>query len=336
MKSTRMFYTAFVAVVIVLTLAACGNSGSSSNTGSGDEEKESSDNNHSITVTDAAGEKQLDGIPQNIVVLEWTYVEDLLALGVNPAGVADIKGYQNYVNIEPELPEDVQDVGTRPEPSLEKIAKLNPDLIITTMTNHKDISGELNDIAPTLMFQPYPEKGGQTQYEEMETTFNTIAKAVGKQDKAKQVLSNLDQRYDELKTRLSDAGLTGTDILLSQTFSSNETATLRLFTDNAMIMEILNKIGLKNAYEASTFQAYGFATSTVEDLAPYQNSNFMHITQEDDNVIKNQLAGNAVWENLDFVEQDRIYALPGNTWTFGGPLSAEVFAEEAVKALTGE
>src|SRR5690242_17122902 len=37
--------------------------------------------------------------PQRVVALEWTYVEDLLALGVQPVGIADIEGYKAWVKI---------------------------------------------------------------------------------------------------------------------------------------------------------------------------------------------------------------------------------------------
>ncbi|SFM04343.1 ABC transporter substrate-binding protein [Salibacterium qingdaonense] len=344
MKRSKTFYIALLSAVMMLALAACGvgsDSGSNDDSGSGGEESsESTDESSSsetITVTDATGEEtQLEETPQNIVVLEWVYAEDLLALGVQPEGMADIEGYKSWVNIEPSLSESVTDVGTRQEPSLEEIAQLEPDLIITSMSRHEGISDELNDIAPTLMFQPYPEEGQGNQYEEMESTFQKIAKAVDKQDQAEQVLSDLEESYSELETQLTESGMDGTEILLSQAFSSNETATLRLFTDNSMVMQILNKIGLNNAFDGSDFESYGYVSGTVEDLEPYQDAHFMHITQEDDNVFENQLNGNPVWENLNFVQEDRLYALPGDTWTFGGPLAAEVFAEEAVEALTAQ
>ncbi|MGY4690606.1 ABC transporter substrate-binding protein [Salibacterium sp. K-3] len=343
---SRYFYIVILASFVMLALAACGggqeNAEETPEEGSGAEE-ESSDNTEedtgessSVTITDATGEKELEGTPENIVVLEWVYAEDLLALGVQPTGVADIEGYNSWVNIEPELSDNVTDVGTRQEPSLEKIAQLEPDLIITAQSRHEGISDELNEIAPTLMFEPYPEKGEGNQYEEMQTTFQEIAKAVDKEDQADQVLSDLEDSYSELESELTEAGMDGTEILLSQAFSSNETATLRLFTDNSMVMQIMNRIGLNNAYDGSDFEIYGYSQASVEDLEPYQDAHFMHIVQKDDNVFENQLDGNPVWENLNFVEEDRIYALPGDTWTFGGPLAAEVFAEETVQALTGE
>src|SRR5690606_28871868 len=70
-------------------------------------------------ITQAVGDTEIEGVPQRIVALEWTYAEDLLALGIQPAGVADVAGYETWVNVEPALADSVVDVGTRQEPSLE-------------------------------------------------------------------------------------------------------------------------------------------------------------------------------------------------------------------------
>jgi hypothetical protein len=48
-----------------------------------------------MTITHALGQTTIPSTPQRIVALEWTYVENLLALGIQPIGVADIAGY-NY------------------------------------------------------------------------------------------------------------------------------------------------------------------------------------------------------------------------------------------------
>ena len=40
----------------------------------------------SITITGVNGEVTLDKPAKKVVVLEWTYAEDLLAVGVQPAG----------------------------------------------------------------------------------------------------------------------------------------------------------------------------------------------------------------------------------------------------------
>ncbi|MFB4166134.1 ABC transporter substrate-binding protein [Alteribacillus sp. JSM 102045] len=330
-------YILILSMLLMLVIIGCSQEDSEDgNSEENNNEEQKSAENETITVEDARGEQEIEETPENIVVLEWVYAEDLLALGVEPTGVADIEGYNQWVNIEPELSENVTDVGTRQEPSLEEIAQLEPDLIITAQYRHEAISDELNEIAPTLMFEPYPEEGEGDQYEEMETTFKEIAKAVDKEEEADKVLADLDESYEEIASQLSEEGLDGTELVLSQAFSANENASLRLFTDNSMAIKILNNIGLENAYDDEEFEVYGYTETSVESLEPYQDAEFMYIVQEDDNVFENQLSGNPVWENLNFVKEDRTHALPGDTWTFGGPLAAEVFAEQAAEALIGE
>lgn len=337
----------YLTLLSFLFLAACGGINEAPENNNVEEENESPGNDASenidsesasypIKIEHELGETTLEEKPERIVVLEWVYGENLLALDLEPVGMADIEGYNAWVNVEPELSTDVVDVGTRQEPSLEEIARLEPDLIISASFRHEGIQRELENIAPTVMFNPYPEEGEQDQYEEMVTTFETMATALGEEEKAEEVLSQLDSTYEEVADGLEKIDYAGTDFVLTQAFSANETAALRLFTDNAMAVQILDNIGLSNAFDGSDFELYGYSETSVESLEPYQDANFIYIVQDDDNVFANQLAGNPVWEGLSFVEEERTYALPGDTWVFGGPLAAEVFAEEMLELFSEE
>ena len=71
-----------------------------------------------ITITDGRGkEVTLAGPATTVVTLEWGNTEDLITLGVQPAGVADIKGYRAWVSSAAITGTPV-DVGLRGEPSL--------------------------------------------------------------------------------------------------------------------------------------------------------------------------------------------------------------------------
>ncbi|GGM36132.1 ferrichrome ABC transporter substrate-binding protein [Paraliobacillus quinghaiensis] len=319
----------------VLVLAACGteDEGQSDNNNADNTSTTTETESASIVVQDMYGETEFDEVPERVVVLEWVYAEDVLALGVQPVGMADIENYHNWVNIEPELSEDVVDVGTRQQPNIEAIAELNPDVIITAGFRHEEIMDSLEEIAPTLAYNPYPGEGEGNQYEEMKTTFKEIAKLLQKEDEAAQVLSELDEVYETVNQEITDAGIENSDFVLSQAYSSDNNPVLRLFKDNAMAVQIMENIGLENVYESEGFQAYGFDSTSVEVLQNFQDANFFYIVQEEDNIFTNQLAGNPAWENLTFVEEGNTYGLPGDTWTFGGPLSAKVFAEQVKEAL---
>jgi ABC-type Fe3+-hydroxamate transport system substrate-binding protein len=286
-----------------------------------------------ITIDHVLGTVELEKAPERIVALEFTYVEDLLALDVQPVGVADVEGYKKWVQIDKELSADVVDVGTRQEPNLEVIAQLKPDLIIAPKFRHEQIKDKLEAIAPTVFFEPYPQDESINQYDEMVGTFNTIAKAVGKEDKAEEVLNAMSQKFEEAKAKLDGAGLATKDFVLTQAYSSSQVPVLRVFTPNAMASVILEQIGLTNAFKSEKFEMYGFAQVNIEALPAVEHANFIYVVQDDDNVFENQLKENTVWKNLAFVKENRTYALGGDAWLFGGPLSAITLVDRVTDVM---
>lgn len=287
-----------------------------------------------VTLEHAAGTTELAEPATRVVALEWTYAEDLLAVGVQPVGVADVAGYEAWVNVEPELGDEVVDVGTRQEPSLEAILALEPDLIVGVAFRHEPILGELEAIAPTLLFDPYPGAEGPTQLEEMESTLRTIATAVGRADAADEVLEGTRAAYDAARARLEEAGRIGDEVLLAQAFSVQGSPQIRVFTDNAMAMGILREIGLENAWPGE-FGTYGYDTIDLEGLVPVADADaFLYVAQSNDDPFTGALADDAIWTNLPFVQAGEAHALGGDTWLFGGPLSARLVAEVVADRLS--
>lgn len=283
------------------------------------------------TVTHAMGQSCVTGVPKRVVALEWAYAENVLALGVQPVGVADIKGYNEYVRIPVALAAGVQDVGSRQQPSLEKLRALKPDLIITTKLRAAQSYAQLTAIAPTLVFDTY---GGESQYGEMRSTFSVIAKALGRSGTARQVLSNLDARLDRVRSDLKAAGRGGEGFVFAQAYTGGGgTPTMRLFTKNSMVSQILERLGLVNAWKAPP-QPYGFTEVSLEALAGLNTKNFLYVTQKEDAVFAAPSI-KPLWQGLPFVKAGRAYALDERTWTFGGPLSALTLANGIRDRLLG-
>lgn len=290
----------------------------------------------SITITGVNGEVKLDKPAKKIVVLEWTYAEDLLAVGVQPIGMADIEEYHNWVNIDAELSGDVVNVGGRQEPNLEAIAALEPDLIIGTSFRHDGMIADLEKIAPTVIFNPYPEDEKMDLYQEMITTFNEVAKAVDKTKEAEQVLVDLDAKYEEAKTKIDNANLKTKDVILTLAYTGPQAPEVRVFTPNSMASIMLGKIGLNNIHVPDQFEMYGSSTYNVEGLTKYEDANYLYIVQDNDNIYEKQLKDNAVWKNLNFVKEDRLYELGGDTWLYGGPLSAETLLNKITTTMVNQ
>ncbi|MBX3084526.1 MAG: iron-siderophore ABC transporter substrate-binding protein [Anaerolineae bacterium] len=272
--------------------------------------------------------------PKRVIALEWTYVEDVLALGLQPVGIADIEGYHDWVKIPITLDTaNVQDVGERSEPNLELITKLQPDLIIAVQFRVAQNYDELSKIAPTLVFNPYP-VDGSSHFEEMKTTFTTLATALGREDEGKQVLADMDAYFADAQDALTAAGHAAEPFILSQGWTYDNVATFRLFTDNAMAVQILEQIGLKNAWKDAP-QQYGFSELGIEGFAPLSETefNFFYVAQTNDNDF---FAKSPLWSNLAFVKAQRAYWMGGDVWLFGGPRSAEALVDTVLHAMNIE
>ncbi|WP_246067001.1 ABC transporter substrate-binding protein [Paenibacillus koleovorans] len=333
-----------MSLLLVMLTAACGTSGtggaSTSPSASPAKTTEASKTPEATptakTIKHALGTTEIKGTVKRVVALEWSFTEAFLAVGVQPVGVADIKGFNTWVgSIPKKIDASVVDVGTRTEPNLEAIAALKPDLIVSTDSRIKSSYEALSKIAPTLAYNPYPAEGETVnQYDVMVSTFKAMADLVGKQAEADKVLADMQKSFDDSKAKLKAKGKEGAEFAITQAFSQQNAAVLRMFTDNSMLVQILNRMGLKNTFKSSKFELNGFSTTSVEALPAVQNANFIYVVQDNDDIFANQLKDNAVWKGLTFVKENRTYKLPGSTWTFGGPLSAQVIANLITDAMT--
>lgn len=317
--------TAGGAAVALALSAGCG-SGSVADPGAEETTAESG----SISVATAKGDVELSEPAADVVSLEWSYTEELLALGVTPVGVADSEAYGDWVSAPgAELPDDVTDVGSRQEPSIEKIKQLDPDVIVSDVDRLEANFDQLNDIAPVLAFQPTDEPALET----MRQNFGELAKAAGKQDEADEVLADLDDKIDEVEGRLDDAGEAGSTFALAQGFTAEGSPGIRMFTSESLAGTLIEPVGLENGWSGEP-DDWGMTTVGVESLTQVDSdATFLYIALEEDDPFTGALADNEVWTELPFVAEDRARALDPGTWVFGGPLSAMQLLDETAAAF---
>lgn len=287
-----------------------------------------------ITVEGVMGTLELDSAPQRVVALEWSLVENVLALGVQPVGIADVEGYKTWVNVPLELSADVADVGGRLEPSLESVAALEPDLILTSEGRHEAIYDALEKIAPVLMIPGDTPNDDVPPLEANFESFRLIATALGRADAADAVIAEVKQTIAGGATAIEEAGKAGEPFVVVQAFTSENQPTMRIFTNEAQIGQTLSELGLENAWQGEG-ESSGFDTVSVEALVEVADANFFYIVQDTDNIFEEQLADDPIWSSLAFVQEGRTYALGGDTWTFGGPRSLEVIVDKTLAAYLG-
>lgn len=103
-----------------------------------------------IEVNDGQHTVKLADAPKRVVVLEFSFLDSLAAVGVTPVGAADDGDAQRVLPKVRDVIGKWTSVGLRSQPSIEQIAALKPDLIVADLNRHEALSEDLSHIAPTL------------------------------------------------------------------------------------------------------------------------------------------------------------------------------------------
>ncbi|EOD67379.1 ABC transporter substrate-binding protein [Amycolatopsis vancoresmycina] len=244
----RPKWTPLVAVLASVTLlAACGQPSKPSSSGVGDQDvatggrlfstadaetaKLGADAGPGVfprTVTHALGKTKLDKKPTRVVVLDSGELDDVLALGVTPVGMATTAGQSGVPSYLADRVKGIATVGDINNLNLEAIAALTPDLIVGSKLRAKDLYPQLSKIAPTVFsIRPgFPWK----------ENLLLIGASLGDETKAVGLLNDYQKRANEVKASVKGAP----KISLLRFLSGN----IRLYGNLSFIGVILKDVGL--------------------------------------------------------------------------------------------
>lgn len=319
--------TVLATAALALVLTACGSSENVTPAA------DSSAAPQPVSVTDARNKKvDLEAPAAKVVGLEWGAVENLVTLGVMPVGVADTKGYGDWVTAG-KLDPSVKDVGTRGEASVDAIVALDPDLVIVTTDESESTVAQIEKAVPVLVVRGAEAANAIPQ---MKKNLELIGAAVGKADQAKTVNADFDKALAAGKQKIADAGKAGESYTMADGYKQGSTISIRMYTSGSLLGAVTNELGLKNSWTGAGDKDYGLAQTDIEGLTKVKDGNFLYIANKADggDVFGEDLAKNAIWKNLPFVKSGNVHRLPDGVWMFGGPKSTEQFIDAAVQAVT--
>jgi len=273
------------------------------------------------TITHELGETEIDGDPERVVALEFSFVQALDALGVEPVGIADDDEADRIEQLLGK-PIEYDSVGTRLEPNLELVSSLDPDLIIADLTRHTAIVEQLEQIAPTIVLNSW-----EGSYQDIKDSVVTIADALGDRSEGEDVVSEHEARVAELAAQIPE----GEDRRFLLAVATPDAMTLH--TSSAFTGSVFETLGLTPAITADEALESGVGIERLLDVDP----DVLFVATDGPGTVFETWQTNSAWASMAAAADGAIFEVDRNQWArFRGLQTAELIAEEIVQNVVGE
>ncbi|HDR7605761.1 iron-hydroxamate ABC transporter substrate-binding protein [Bacillus mycoides] len=296
-------------VLFVLVMSACSN-------GSTDKKNDAKGKkSETITYQSENGKVEVPANPQRVVVLS-SFAGNVMSLGVNLVGV-DSWSKQN-----PRFDSKLKSVAEVSDENVEKIAELNPDLIIG-LSNIKNVD-KLKKIAPTVTYT-YGKVDYLTQHLE-------IGKLLNKEKEAKTWVDDFKKRAQtagkDIKAKIGeDATVSVVENFNKQLYVYGENwgrGTEILYQEMKLKMpEKVKEKALKEGY-------YALSTEVLPEFA----GDYLIVSKNKDT--DNSFQETESYKNIPAVKNNRVYEANMMEFYFNDPLTLDFQLDFFKKSFLGQ
>jgi len=268
------------------------------------------------TITHAHGTTRLEAKPTRVVVLDTGELDDVLALGVVPVGVASPDGKVSPY-LEPRIP-GVTRLGPLDPLNLEAVAALKPDLILGSALRVDQLYDRLSAIAPTVLsIRPgFPWK----------ENLRLVGATLGEELKAIDLLNAYQAKADAVRTELAGAPPT---ISLVRFMPGR----LRLYGNLSFIGVILKDVGLPRPPGQDFAE---LATEISEERIDQAAGDRIFYSSYGDPVAtgQNTVVNGELWARIPAVAAGNAQQVDDTVWFLGlGPLGADLVLDDLSRLL---
>lgn len=312
--STARTSLAALAVAAVLPLAACGASAEGDTASSGGT---ASTGEFPRTVEHAMGSTEIPAEPERVVVLDTGELDSVVALDVTPVGAVTTEVASGFLSYLEDAAEGVEQVGTIPEPNLEAIAALRPDLILSNVVRHEALYDQLSQIAPTV----FAEEVGVV----WKDNFALAAEALGREDEAAAVLEEYEARAAELGESLGDQVVSPIRFV---------EGTVRVYQPESFIGTVVGDMGLQ-LVDLPEGEYPAFAEVSAEQLTLADADIVLHSSfGGSDESGEDAVTAGPLWSRLSAVQEGRAFPVEDDVFFTGiGPTAASLMVERLADQL---
>lgn len=305
------------AALAAAVLAGCGETSAPSGDAPAAETRE---------IVHAMGTTKVPAAPKRVVVLDTDKVDTALTLGITPVGAAragELTGWPTYFG--PDATAAIKEVGTLQEPNIEAIYALKPDLILGSKFRQEKFYDELARIAPTV----FTENVGKPWKE----NFLLDGKALGQEQKAKDLLAGYEKRADEVGAKLGDAGKLKVSVVR---FLPTE---IRVYGPDSFCGIVLGDAGIGRPERQLLA---GKEDKRFDRVSPERVSevdgDVIFVAAYGEKAAQQQatVTTGALWKSLSAVQAGKAHVVPDETWMTGiGVTAAGKILDDLEKFLPG-
>jgi iron complex transport system substrate-binding protein len=264
--------------------------------------------------------------PQRFVALNAATLGNAIALGIKPVGsTLEYDGqFPTYLKGKTD---GIQSLGDVSQPNIERITRLQPDIVMSWKHNHQSIYNQISKISSTILYDWVGNLSDQNNWKKY---FDFMAEVLGRQEIGEQVWQHYNQRIEKLKIALGDR-------------YKNKTVSFVNFccggigseTENSFIGSILSDVGLQRP-ESQRFNPKGFISFSEETLEMADGDVIFVVAYEGHETGKRDLTvlqQKPLWKKLKAVQQNRVYYVTPTTWRARTPLAADAVIDDLYKYL---
>lgn len=244
-------------------------------------------------ITHDLGSTVITETPTSIAVLEYSFLDALYRLGVNPIAIADDNEPQKVLDVTLNELTDYTSLGARKEPSLETLSFLDLDLIIADTGRHSQIYEDLNKLAPTISLT-----STDCTYEQFIETFKLLAQIVDKEQLAEQILGDTEKMFSSLQEQLTTV-LGNKKVLVVSPKNDKYTA----HTPSSFVGTILEKAGVQNIIDSDDLEV----DLSLEQLVELDPEVIIYMRNDLDTTIYPEWEQTDLYKQITAVQNNEVY-----------------------------
>ena len=290
-------------------------------------------------VSHEMGETEVCGQPQKVAALTPHILDSMLALGVQPAAYAETvdRRIQTYDNPTKQIPYIGKWVTTKPiglgsreSPSLERLALLQPDLILGEKWSMEDKYPLLTQIAPTLLFS---DKHQANEPQSWKQDIKGIAKALGREDRVEELFAAHDEQIAQARSALQPVLQTYPRVFLINSDLSTYVRSKAESTAGRLLKEIGFEIVQPKGIQSDTEISFEIVPKVKTDLIIVLSSdrklNLFNSPDALQDTFQKRWSNNPLLNSMPVFQQGRVYFVGYQLWggRIRGPLADRLILE---------